>query len=186
MVTKKTVHESGPPLRDYIETRFSLLSSEINTKLGNQQHSLDNFIESMKDALAATDLRYQQRFEAQSDALSAAFLSQQLAMKTALEAAKEAVQAALAAADRAVNKTELSADKRFESLGELINQRFNTMTDKLDATTARMNTLETRLNLTTGESTGGLRAHADYKSMWSLVVSTVAVLIVIVTAYFKK
>src|SRR6185436_3318361 len=58
------------------------------------------------------------RFEAQSAALAAAFLSQQTAMKTAFDVAEKAVNAALAAADRAVSKAELAADKRFEGVNE--------------------------------------------------------------------
>lgn len=88
------------PLREYLETRLNLLTVAI------------------EKAQVATDLRYQQRFEAQSDALSAAFSSQQTAMKTAFDVAEKAVNAALAAADRAVSKAELAADKRFEGVNE--------------------------------------------------------------------
>ena len=70
--------ESGPPLRDYIETRLNLLTVAIE----KQQ--------------IATDLRYQQRFDA----------------------AEKAVQAALSAADRAVSKAELASEKRFEGVNE--------------------------------------------------------------------
>jgi hypothetical protein len=92
--------DEGPSLKEYLETRFNLLTTTID----KQQ--------------LATDLRYQQRFEAQSDALAAAFASQQAAMQTAFTVAEKAVQAALAAADRAVSKAELSADKRFEGVNE--------------------------------------------------------------------
>jgi hypothetical protein len=92
--------ETGPPLKDYLETRLNLLTEAIR----KSQESMD--------------LRYQQRFEAQSDALTAAFLSQQTAMKTAFDVAEKAVNAALAAADRAVSKAELAADKRFEGVNE--------------------------------------------------------------------
>ena len=90
----------GPSLEQYLETRLGLLT------------------ETLKTAQVATDLRYQQRFEAQSDALAAAFSSQQIAMQTAFAVAEKAVNAALAAADRAVSKAELAADKRFEGVNE--------------------------------------------------------------------
>lgn len=101
----------GPTLEQYLETRFNLIQKSI------------------EDAQAATDLRYQQRFDAsqkalelgfasQKTAVDAAFLSQQTAMKVAFEVAEKAVQAALAAADRAVSKAELAADKRFEGVNE--------------------------------------------------------------------
>ena len=90
----------GPSLEQYLETRLNLLG------------------ETLKTAQAAMDLRYQQRFDAQSDALAAAFQSQQQAMKTAFDVAEKAVNAALAAADRAVSKAERAADKRFEGVNE--------------------------------------------------------------------
>ena len=95
-----TPKQDGPPLEQYLETRFDLLTT------------------SLQDKLDAADLRYQQRFEAQSKALEAAFQSQQQAMQTALAAAKEAVVAAMEAANRAVQKAEMAADKRFEGVNE--------------------------------------------------------------------
>jgi hypothetical protein len=53
------------------------------------------------------DLRYQQRFDAQGQALTAALL-----------AAEKAVQAALTAAQSAVSKAEAATEKRFESVNE--------------------------------------------------------------------
>jgi hypothetical protein len=53
------------------------------------------------------DLRYQQRFDAQGQALTAALL-----------AAEKAVQAALTAAQSAVSKAETATEKRFESVNE--------------------------------------------------------------------
>jgi len=120
---------AGPPLEQYVETRFNLLTVALEEKLAAHTATLRALVEAQQAAvnaaklsaelaLAAQDLRYQQRFEAQSDALAAAFLSQQTAMQTAFVVAEKAVQAALAAADRAVSKAELAADKRFESVNE--------------------------------------------------------------------
>ena len=119
----------GPTLETYVETRFNLIEKFINEKFSAQDVAMRGFVDSTaalidaarksNDALyTAADIRYQQRFEAQSDALAAAFLAQQTAMKTALEAAEKAVQAALAAQERAVLKAELASDKRFESVNE--------------------------------------------------------------------
>lgn len=57
--------------------------------------------------IAAMDRRYQERFEAQTKALDAAFL-----------AAEKAVQTALAAAEKAVVKAEVAAEKRFDGVNE--------------------------------------------------------------------
>lgn len=90
------------------------------------------------DRLASErDLRYDQRFKAQTEGVS-----------TALTAAEKAVAAALQAADRAVLKAEGSAEKRFESVNEFrsslndmvsrlipreeADQRFGALREKLD------------------------------------------------------
>ncbi len=57
--------------------------------------------------LAEMDRRYSERFEAQTKALDAAFLS-----------AQTAVQAALLSAEKAVTKAETAAERRFESVNE--------------------------------------------------------------------
>lgn len=69
--------------------------------------------------LAEKDRRDQQRFEAQKEALSSAFLAQQTAVQAALLAQEKAVQAAQTAADRATNKAEIATEKRIEGLNEL-------------------------------------------------------------------
>ena len=172
---------TGPTLEQYVETRFNLLLESIKDKTKAQDESIVALSQAARlavDALRATyeaaqtasDLRYQQRFEAQSDALTAAFLSQQTAMQTALQAAKEAVQAALAAADRAVAKAETAADKRFEALNELrqmLNdmvatlitrveavQRFDGITEKVDSAARRADALEARFNTLSGSLHG--------------------------------
>lgn len=61
--------------------------------------------------LAEMDLRYQQRYDAQRQALDAALL-----------AAEKAVQTALTAAEKAVAKAETAAEKRFEAVNEFRGQ----------------------------------------------------------------
>jgi hypothetical protein len=89
MAAETTHRHDGPSLATYVETRFNLLT------------------EATKDALAAADLRYQQRFEAQKTALDAARVAD-----------KEMVTASLASADRAVLKAEAASERRFESVNE--------------------------------------------------------------------
>lgn len=61
--------------------------------------------------LKETDLRYQQRFDAQQKALEAALLAQE-----------KAVQTAMIAAEKAVAKAEVAAEKRFDSNNEFREQ----------------------------------------------------------------
>jgi hypothetical protein len=98
---------TGPTLEQYIETRLNILTKAVTTMKDELKAEVLALKVATEAAANAADLRYQQRFTAQSDALSAAFA-----------AAKEAVAAARDAQDRAVLKAEVAADKRFESVNE--------------------------------------------------------------------
>jgi hypothetical protein len=208
MTARADCPEPGPSLSTYIETRFNLLTESLKDKLNAQDIALLSSSEAAKAAVLAakaaaeaasqaSDLRYQQRFEAQSDALSAAFLSQQTAMQTALKTAQEAVQAALAAADRAVSKAELAADKRFEALNELrqmlntmvaslitrseADTRFGSMTEKIDANSKRLDGLDARLNLASGEQQGHRRTKDDTRAYIAIGISIIIVVMAVAT-----
>lgn len=200
--------KDGPDLKEYIETRFNLLTEMIKQAELTHRQMLEVFVQNTKDAAAAvkaandaaqaaTDLRYQQRFEAQSDALAAAFLSQQTAMQTAFTVAEKAVQAALAAADRAVSKAELAADKRFEALNELrqmLNdmvatlitrseavQRFDAVSEKLDASAHRVEVLESRINLISGGQEGAKENRGESRADTSKTLQIMGVIMTVVT-----
>ena len=187
----------GPSLETYVETRFNLLVESIKDKTEAQDDAFRAFAEAARTAAEAlksaydasqiaTDLRYQQRFEAQSDALAAAFLSQQTAMQTALQAAKEAVQAALAAADRAVAKAETAADKRFEALNEL-RQMLNDMVatlmtrvealNRFEAMALRIEATEGRLNRMDGGRVAAKDSHETSRSNIATILAVLAAMI---------
>ena len=63
-----------------------------------------------------------ERHQAQSKAIEAAFMAQQSAMRTAFDAADKAVQAALTAVEKASDRAEAASDKRFESVNEFPGQ----------------------------------------------------------------
>lgn len=65
---------------------------------------------------ADTELRYEQRYVAQREAVEAAFLAQQTATQAALASADKAVNSALQAADKAVAKAEALNERRFETM----------------------------------------------------------------------
>lgn len=73
--------------------------------------TIDSLREYMDSMLAASDLRYQQRFDAQEKAV-----------RDALAAAEKAVAAAMSAASLAVTKAEISAEKRLDSVNEFRGQ----------------------------------------------------------------
>lgn len=70
------------------------------------------------------DRRYQERFEAQTEALSAAFTAQQTATQAALASADQAVQTALASAEKAVVKSDNQAEIRIKELAEQVDRQF--------------------------------------------------------------
>ena len=75
-------------------------------------------LEHVSVLLASMDRRYQERFEAQTKALDAAFLAQQTAVQAALLAQQTAVGAAMTASEKAVMKAEVAAEKRFDGVNE--------------------------------------------------------------------
>ena len=143
----------------HIEERLDRLDNSLNERFRAERDEI-------LVVISGNDLRYQQRFEAQGKALDAAF-----------GAAKGAVDAALAGADKAAVKTELSADKRFADLGDLIREQFKGMNEKLESLSARVKVTEDRLNLTTGEAVGTRTSKEDTKSLWALGVSLIAMLL---------
>lgn len=148
-------------LKDYVEGRFDRLTTSIDEKMDRQQ-------EEFRLIISSNDLRYQQRFEAQGKELDKAF-----------SAAKEAVNAALTAADKASLKTEQTADKRFADLGDLIREQFKGFGDKFDSVTHRVEVVEGRLNMSSGEITGQKQVKEDQKSLWALIVSVGVALLVL-------
>jgi len=105
-------------------------------------------LDHVRALLVEMDLRYQQRFDAQGQALTAALL-----------AAEKAVQTALIAAEKAVAKAETANEKRFES----VNEFRKTLSDQtasfpsrveLQALADRVSDLATRMDKTEGKSTG--------------------------------
>lgn len=173
-------------LKDYLETRLNLLTEKMKEAEVLQHEALNALAESARAAALAADLRYQQRFEAQSDALTAA-----------LQAAKEAVQAAQAAADRAVAKAEAAADKRFEALNELrqmlndivgtmltrneAKQQFDAVTEKIGAAEAHIARVESRLDTQQGAEAGGRQTKLDTKSLVALVISILMAAVAIIS-----
>lgn len=176
----------GPSLSTYLETRLNLLTVAIKDSSEAHAYALMAAIDALKLALSAADLRYQQRFDAQADALQAAFA-----------AAKEAVNAALAGADRAVLKAELAADKRFEALNELrqmLNdtlkillsrteamQLIGAVSEKIDALGKRVDVLEGRINITAGEQSGNRRTIDNTRAYLTVGISLVVLGLLIAT-----
>jgi len=123
-----------------------------------QRQALDFIRVNLDTRFLESDLRYQQRFDAQQKAVGDALL-----------AAEKAVNTALASADRAVVKAETAAEKRFESVNEfravLSNQSATLMPRteadaQMKAMADKIEDLKSRVDRTEGGSKGIMAAAA--------------------------
>lgn len=83
-----------------------------------QQEAMKAAFVASQAVLAEMDRRYAQRFEAQERAVTLALDRVDKEFHEHLRAAREETQAALHAADKAITKSETAAEKRFESVNE--------------------------------------------------------------------
>lgn len=97
--------------KELSDSQLAILKAQVDAQFHATQTQLSNNTAEITLRAAASDLRYQQRYDAQTQALDAAFEASQKATDAALAAAKEAVQTALAAAEKAVAKAEMTTDK---------------------------------------------------------------------------
>jgi hypothetical protein len=167
-MTPKT--PDGPALEQYLETRLNILTDALKVQGEANSVAILALKLATEAAALASDLRYQQRFTAQSDALSAAFA-----------AAKEAVAAARDAQDRAVLKAEVAADKRFES----VNEFRKTLTDQQQTFMPRAQVDEIARGLTDKFTTmkeqvdGLLSERMGIKGGWGYAVGVVGFLLLL-------
>ncbi len=117
------------------------------------------------------ELRYQQRYDAQTKAVETAMTAQQTAMRTALDASDKSVAAAMAAAEKGVTKAEVAADKRFDLLNEL---RIGVATkDELMA-------LEKVVNSIREEVTGMRQRGVGVSATWAMMLGLGGLILTIV------
>ncbi len=123
--------------------------------------------------LAEMDLRYQQRFDAQGQALTAALL-----------AAEKAVQTALIAAEKAVTKAESANEKRFES----VNEFRQTLSDQtasfpsrveLSALADRVSEMGARLDKAEGRGRGVSASVATMLAVGGLLLALLGVVVAV-------
>lgn len=148
------------------------------------QSLLGNLREEIRERFKESDLRYQQRFDAQEKALEAALIAADKAVTAALTAAKQLVDVALAAADKAVNKAEVASEKRFENVNEFrqsLSDQTSTFIPRVEAD-VRFNALAERLaRVETSESVQiGAGTQRNIGSQQNM--QAVGILVAIVTA----
>jgi Fe2+ transport system protein B len=123
--------------------------AQLDRRVEAGQHEVHDL---MKQRFVDADLRYEQRFQAQEQALAAAFAAQ-----------KEAVLIAQHAAEKAVAKAEAATEKRFDAVnefrGQLSDQAATFMPrmeaeQRIAALSEKLDILRTAATLDSGRSTG--------------------------------
>lgn len=127
--------------------------------------------------MAEMDLRYQQRFDAQTKAIDAALL-----------AAEKAIGAALIAAEKAVTKAEVATEKRFEG----VNEFRQTLSDQAgqfvgraefqamrDIGSERTRDVASRLDKVEGSMSGSSIERTSNRAGSQLSINVVAVLVAV-------
>ena len=92
---------------EHVTSLIAQLDRRFDTLHQDLKDSINDRFEAVQHSAEQADRRYEQRFEAQQTATSAA-----------LTAADKSSVAAMTAAEKAVVKAELASDKRFESVNE--------------------------------------------------------------------
>lgn len=126
--------------KELSDASVAIVQAQVDAQFSSQQSQLKGITNELNTRFASSDLRYQQRYDAQSEALTAAFEAQQKATSAALAAAKEAVQTALAASEKAVNKAEATTGKLIPRAE--VESRFTDVSHQIDKATS---VTETRL-----------------------------------------
>jgi len=128
-------------------------------------------IEAVRELIAALDERHTQRFTA----VEQMFHSGERRFEERFEAQKEAVSNALIAADRAVGKAEVASEKRFDSVNEfraaLADQTARLMPRteseaRLSAMAEKLDSLVDRFNRSEGKGTG-------IATSWAIAVAVI-------------
>lgn len=145
LLTTEALQREIQHLRELLEAADSRLNSLISLHVENIQQQMQE-----------ADLRYQQRYDAQSKALDDARLS-----------AEREVQSALAAAEKAVSKAEVAAEKRFDTVSEKVDDAKNITFQQIAA-------IQSQLASMVGHGAGGV-------AVWGYVAAGIFLLIAIIT-----
>lgn len=167
---------SPPPLdlSGYVDTRLKIIAEAMSEKLLARDQvlaeALTHLVEktglaltALRETAIASDLRYRERFEAQQAAMQALLASQ----KTATELAMSVSDRAFSTAERAVNRAADAVDARLTEIKVGAEARTASLASRLDA-------LEARMDISTGETSGGARNSTNSRSLVVIVLSVLA------------
>jgi len=168
------------------------LEERMRTLVQTEGHHLgqltDEKFRGVSTRIDAADRRYQERFEAQATAMTAAFTASEEAIKAALDAKEKSVEAAFSASEKAIVKAEVSIEKRadatYVSLNELTRSLGNLMPRaEAEARIAnieeRVGSLNSRQDRQEGQSKGISSTTAALATVVTIIISMVGLMIVL-------
>lgn len=162
--------------------------TDVDKAIGHLHELMNEVVAHLRLMMDERDLRYDQRFKAQTEAVS-----------TAMTAAEKAVAAALSAADRAVAKAETASERRFESVNEFraslndmtrlliprseADKQFGAIAEKVDSLhrsiSEKVDSLQQRMDKTEGSGAGLQKGWGILLGLIGLVSSVVAIVVVL-------
>jgi hypothetical protein len=143
-------------LRELLEANIAQVSKHLDTADAQLLALLTSQIVDLRRLVEESDLRYQQRYDAQTKALDAARVAADLA-----------VQAALVAAEKAVSKAEVAAEKRFDVVSEKVD-------DVKNSTSAQIAAIQSQLATMAGRGAGA-------GALWGYIAAGIFLVIAVVT-----
>jgi hypothetical protein len=129
-------------------------------------------VTALRETAVAPDLRYQERFGAQQEAMASLLAAQ----KTATELAMSVSERALSTADRVVARTAEAVDARITEQAQHAVEREHTLSDRIKDQDARIKALEARMDLSSGEAQGGAQRGTTLRNGAAITVSILALL----------
>ena len=215
-------------LREHMQRQIDVFRSGAQIRIAEEREHTDEKIASTKELLEKVvadlafrlderftvaikmttdrdiekDKRYDQRFQAQEQAVQLALARVDKEFHEHLQSVREETSAALDAADKAINKSEVSIEKRFDAVNEFRAQladqassfmprkesdvRMDAVTEKIDANANRINELQlrmtSRLDINQGQVAGGREAIMDKRTANGAVLALVGMGITIFLA----
>jgi len=178
------------------------MQRQLDVERNHTDETLDASEEFLKRLILEHDRRYEQRFVAQEQAVMVALARVDKEFHKHIRSVREETHAALMAADKAILKSEVSIEKRFDGVNAFRQQlaeqalsfmprkeadvRMDALTEKIDSNLDRLNALQlqlsSRLDLSQGQQTGGREAIQEKRASNGMVLALVGMGITVVLA----
>lgn len=197
-------------LREHMQRQMDFLREGAMSRLALEREHTDERVDALQEfmdrILTEHDRRYEQRFVAQEQAVGLALARVDKEFHEHLEGVRVETHAALDAADKAIHKSEVSIEKRFDGVNEFRQQlsdqaasfmprkesdvRMDALTEKIDANGERLNALQlqvtSRLDLTQGATTGSRLTTSNLYAAIGALGGILVIIIILANQFLNK